>query len=121
MKKFLAFCCCLLLTSCFEITERIKHHDDQSGEYTLMIDFSKSWFKTKSAIFLEEVDGPGKLHLVIDCGQILRVFVSTLKAEMRRFRNEAIEIIELRIGRTPAQYHFDLAIHAPGKIREDFQ
>lgn len=57
MKKFLAFCCCLLLTSCFEITERIKHHDDQSGEYTLMVDFSKSWFKTKSAIFLEEVNG----------------------------------------------------------------
>lgn len=57
MKKFLALLCCLLLTSCFEITERIKHHDDQSGEYTLMVDFSKSWFKTKSAIFLEEVDG----------------------------------------------------------------
>ncbi|AWK03573.1 hypothetical protein HYN56_04790 [Flavobacterium crocinum] len=57
MKKILALLCCLLLTSCFEITERIKHHDDQSGEYTLMIDFSKSWFKTKSAIFLEEVDG----------------------------------------------------------------
>lgn len=57
MKKILALFCCLLLTSCFEITERIKHHDDQSGEYTLMVDFSKSWFKTKSAIFLEEVDG----------------------------------------------------------------
>jgi len=57
MKKILALLCCLLLTSCFEITERIKHHDDQSGEYTLMIDFSKSWFKTKSAIWLEEVDG----------------------------------------------------------------
>ncbi|MCC9072320.1 hypothetical protein LNQ49_12085 [Flavobacterium sp. F-65] len=57
MKKFLALCSCLLLTGCFEITERIKHHDNQSGEYTLMIDFSKSWFKTKSAIWLEEVDG----------------------------------------------------------------
>ena len=57
MKKILALCCCLLLTSCFEITERIKHHDDQSGEYTLMVDFSKSWFKTKSAMWLEEVDG----------------------------------------------------------------
>nr|WP_294781440.1 hypothetical protein [uncultured Flavobacterium sp.] len=57
MKKILALLCCVLLTSCFEITERIKHHDDQSGEYTLMIDFSKSWFKTKSAIWLEEVDG----------------------------------------------------------------
>ncbi|GAA3761034.1 hypothetical protein [Flavobacterium ginsengiterrae] len=57
MKKILALCLCLILTSCFEITERIKHHDDQSGEYTLMVDFSKSWFKTKSAIWLEEVDG----------------------------------------------------------------
>ncbi|PXY39997.1 hypothetical protein DMB65_14490 [Flavobacterium cheongpyeongense] len=57
MKKLFAFCCCLLLSSCFEITERIKHHDDQSGEYTLMVDFSQSWLKTKSAIWLEEVDG----------------------------------------------------------------
>ena len=57
MKKLFALCYCLLLTSCFEITERIKHHDDQSGEYTLMVDFSKSWLKTKSAIWLEEVDG----------------------------------------------------------------
>ncbi|MDR7211297.1 hypothetical protein [Flavobacterium piscis] len=57
MKKLFAICCCLLLTGCFEITERIKHHDDQSGEYTLMVDFSKSWLKTKSAIWLEEVDG----------------------------------------------------------------
>ena len=57
MKKLLALLFCLLLTSCFEITERIKHHDDQSGEYTLMVDFSKSWLKTKSAIWLEEVDG----------------------------------------------------------------
>ena len=57
MKKLFALCCCLLLTSCFEITERIKHHDNQSGEYTLMVDFSKSWLKTKSAIWLEEVDG----------------------------------------------------------------
>lgn len=57
MKKIFALCCCLFLTSCFEITERIKHHDDQSGEYTLMVDFSKSWLKTKSAIWLEEVEG----------------------------------------------------------------
>lgn len=57
MKKLFSLCCCLLLTGCFEITERIKHHDDQSGEYTLMVDFSKSWLKTKSAIWLEEVDG----------------------------------------------------------------
>jgi len=57
MKKLFAICCCLFLTSCFEITERIKHHDDQSGEYTLMVDFSQSWLKTRSAIWLEEVDG----------------------------------------------------------------
>lgn len=57
MKKILALCCCWLLTSCFEITEKIKHHDNQSGDYTLIVDFSKSWFKTKSAMWLEEVDG----------------------------------------------------------------
>lgn len=57
MKKILVLCCCWLLTSCFEITEKIKHHDNQSGDYTLIVDFSKSWFKTKSAMWLEEVDG----------------------------------------------------------------
>lgn len=57
MKKILIISICFLLTSCFEITERIKHHNDQSGEYTLTVDFSSSWFKTKSAIFLEEIDG----------------------------------------------------------------
>ena len=57
MKKILVLCCCWLLTSCFEITEKIKHHDNQSGDYTLIVDFCKSWFKTKSAMWLEEVDG----------------------------------------------------------------
>ena len=57
MKKILVLCCCWLLTSCFEITEKIKHHDNQSGDYSLIVDFSKSWFKTKSAMWLEEVDG----------------------------------------------------------------
>ncbi len=57
MKKILVLCCCWLLTSCFEITEKIKHHDNQSGDYTLIVDFSKSWFKTKSVMWLEEVDG----------------------------------------------------------------
>lgn len=57
MKKILIITSCFLLTSCFKITERIKHHNDESGEYALIIDFSQSWFKTKSAIFLEEVNG----------------------------------------------------------------
>jgi hypothetical protein len=57
MKKIIVLCCCWLLTSCFEITEKIKHHDNQSGDYTLIVDFSKSWFKTKSAMWLEEVNG----------------------------------------------------------------
>ena len=56
-EEILVLCCCWLLTSCFEITEKIKHHDNQSGDYTLIVDFSKSWFKTKSAMWLEEVDG----------------------------------------------------------------
>jgi hypothetical protein len=57
MRKALLFLICLLLTSCFDITERITHRNDNSGDYSLIIDFSKSWFKTKSAIWLEEVDG----------------------------------------------------------------
>ena len=57
MKNLLILSFCLLLTSCFEITEKIKHNGDQSGDYSLVVDFSNSWFKTKSAIMLEEVDG----------------------------------------------------------------
>ncbi len=57
MKQFFILCICLLLTSCFEITEKIKHNSDQSGDYSLVVDFSSSWLKTKSAIMLEEVDG----------------------------------------------------------------
>ncbi|KIX20472.1 hypothetical protein SY27_11180 [Flavobacterium sp. 316] len=57
MKRIMILSLCLLLTSCFEITERIKHNSDQSGDYSLVIDFSKSWFRTRSAIWLEEVDG----------------------------------------------------------------
>ena len=57
MKKLFILSICLLLTSCFEITEKIKHNNDQSGDYSLVVDFSSSWLKTKSAIMLEEVDG----------------------------------------------------------------
>ena len=57
MKKLFILGICLLLTSCFEITEKIKHNSNQSGDYSLVIDFSSSWLKTKSAILLEEVDG----------------------------------------------------------------
>lgn len=57
MKKLFILSICLLLTSCFEITEKIKHNSDQSGDYSLVVDFSSSWLKTKSAIMLEEVDG----------------------------------------------------------------
>lgn len=57
MKKILILLICFLCTSCFEITEKIKHHRDQSGEYSITVDFSKSWLKTKSAMLLEEIDG----------------------------------------------------------------
>ena len=57
MKKLFILSICLLLTSCFEITEKIKHNSNQTGDYSLVIDFSNSWLKTKSAILLEEVDG----------------------------------------------------------------
>lgn len=57
MKKFVLLSIFFLLSSCFQITEKIKHNKDQSGDYSLVIDFSDSWLKMKSAIMLQEVDG----------------------------------------------------------------
>lgn len=57
MKNMIFLIICLLLTGCFEVTEKIKHNNNQSGDYSLVVDFSSSWLKTKSAILLEEVDG----------------------------------------------------------------
>lgn len=57
MKKLILLSIFFLLTGCFEITEKIKHNKDQSGEYSLVVDFSNSWLKMKSAIMLQEVDG----------------------------------------------------------------
>ena len=57
MKKLILLSIFFLLTGCFEITEKIRHNKDQSGEYSLVVDFSNSWLKMKSAIMLQEVDG----------------------------------------------------------------
>lgn len=56
-KKLLFISLCIVFGSCFKITEKIKHHNNQSGEYSFTIDFSQSWLKTKSAILLKEVEG----------------------------------------------------------------
>ena len=48
---------CIILTSCFEITEKVNHTSNGSGEYDLIINFSNSWMKTRAAIMLGEVDG----------------------------------------------------------------
>ena len=66
MTKVYLFSLCLVLTSCFQITEKIHQYSNESGQYSLMVDFSESWFKTKSAIFLGEVDGvriPEKMEI----------------------------------------------------------
>jgi hypothetical protein len=57
MKKIGLILLCLLFSSCFQITEIIKHKSDNSGSYSLIIDFSKSWVKTRTAILLGDVDG----------------------------------------------------------------
>ena len=80
MKKLIILCICLLLTSCFEITEKIKHNNDQSGDYSLVVDFSSSWFKTKSAIMLEEVDGVSIPN------------EEDIKSKLAQFRTEASKI-----------------------------
>ena len=80
MKKLIILSICLLLTSCFEITEKIKHNSDQSGDYSLVVDFSSSWFKTKSAIMLEEVDGVSIPN------------EEDIKSKLEQFRAEASKI-----------------------------
>lgn len=80
MKKLILFTICLLLTSCFEITEKIKHNSNQSGDYSLIVDFSNSWLKTKSAILLEEVDGVSIPN------------EEDIKAKLAQFRAEASKI-----------------------------
>lgn len=57
MKKFIVVLLCVLFSSCFQVTEKINHTTNQSGDYSLVIDFSDSWIKTRAAILLGEVDG----------------------------------------------------------------
>ena len=80
MKKLFILSFCFLLTSCFEITEKIKHNSNQSGDYSLVIDFSNSWLKTKSAILLEEVDGVSIPN------------EEDIKSKLAKFRAEASKI-----------------------------
>ncbi len=80
MKKALILFFCLLLTSCFDVTEKIKHNINQSGDYSLIVDFSSSWARTKAAIFLGEVDGekiPSE---------------EEIKEKLKKFRAEASKI-----------------------------
>ncbi len=80
MKKLVILSICLLLTSCFEITEKIKHNSNQTGDYSLIVDFSNSWLKTKSAIMLEEVDGVSIPN------------EEDIKSKLAQFRTEASKI-----------------------------
>ncbi len=80
MGKLFIVSICFLLTSCFEITEKIKHNSNQTGDYSLVIDFSNSWLKTKSAILLEEVDGVSIPN------------EDDIKAKLAQFRAEASKI-----------------------------
>jgi hypothetical protein len=57
MKKICVLFLCIFLSSCFQVTEKINHKANQSGDYSLVIDFSDSWIKTRAAIMLGEVDG----------------------------------------------------------------
>lgn len=102
MKKLFLFCLCLLLSGCFEITEKIKHHKDQSGEYSLVVDFSNSWFKTKSAMLLEEVDG------------VSIPSEEEIKAKLAKFRSDANQVNGISMVMTTydfKNYIFKISFH----------
>ena len=80
MKKMVLLSIYLLLTGCFEITEKIRHNSDQSGDYSLTVDFSDSWFKTKSAMMLQEVDGVAIPN------------EADIKSKLNQFKTEASKI-----------------------------
>ena len=73
MKKVIVLFLCFFLCGCFQVTEKLEHRSDQSGKYSLTIDFSDSWVKTKAAILLGEVDGE-KIPSEIEMKQILANF-----------------------------------------------
>ncbi len=80
MKKFSVLLLCILVTSCFQVTEKINHKANQSGDYSLVIDFSDSWIKTRAAVMLGEVDGekiPSEAEM---------------KQKLAQFRNDASKI-----------------------------
>lgn len=80
MKNFIFLLLCVLLSSCFQVTEKITHRTNQSGDYSLVIDFSDSWVKTRAAIMLGEVDGekiPSEAEM---------------KQKLAQFRNDASKI-----------------------------
>ncbi len=93
MKKWILLLMLLSLTACFEVTERVTHKTDNSGEYSLVIDFSKSWFKTKSAMWLEEVDGVSIPN------------EEEIKTKLAEFRKTASKISG--ISKTTTSYNFD--------------
>ncbi|MFD2908666.1 hypothetical protein ACFSX9_07940 [Flavobacterium ardleyense] len=80
MKKLIILSISFLLTSCFAITEKIKHNSDQSGDYSLIVDFSDSWLKMKTAILLQEVDG------------VSIPSEEEIKSKLAQFRTEASKI-----------------------------
>jgi len=80
MKKICILFLCVLFSSCFQVTEKINHKTNQSGDYSLVIDFSDSWIKTRAAIMLGEVDGekiPSEAEM---------------KQKLAQFRNDASKI-----------------------------
>ncbi|WMW77761.1 hypothetical protein RF683_09740 [Flavobacterium sp. 20NA77.7] len=80
MKKAIVLLACFLLTGCFEITEVLKHKKDNSGDYSLVIDFSASWIKVRTAIALGEVDG------------VSIPSEEEIKSKLANFRNKASKI-----------------------------
>lgn len=80
LKQFLLFIPLLLLTSCFDILDKVNVKADGSGEYTIVLNASKSKTRLASISKMETINGkkvPKKPEIEAKINEAARIFKAT--------------------------------------------
>lgn len=80
LKQFLLFIPLLLVTSCFDILDKVNVKADGSGEYTIILNASKSKTRLASISKMETVNGkkvPKKAEIETKINEAARIFKAT--------------------------------------------